>query len=263
MTIAALAIDLDETLVRSDETISPRTLDRLQTWADGGGRIVIATGRSPRTTALIPPVLHGYPWVCYNGGIVFDRQNGEPARTVLYRNDIRADDVAAFLDAYVALQPMSWVGIESDDRAFFAKGDLQGEPRGHNTIVEDIRTVAYRHAAKIYLPLDRYRQAAVAMGPLPPSMSVLASEKYNLAQVMPTGVSKAAGLAVVAEKFGLTLDAFMAFGDDTNDIEMVKAAGVGVAMDNAIPELKAVANRVTLSNNDDGVAVMIEELLGL
>lgn len=263
MTIAVLATDLDDTLVRSDQTISARTLNRLEAWAAGGRQIVIATGRSPRSTREIPRQLHAFPWVCYNGGIVFDRQNGAPARKVLYRNDIAADDTAEFLESYVALQPSSWVGLESDDHAFFAKGDLQGEPRPDNTVVKDIRTVAHRPAAKIYLPLDRYRSVAGDMGPLSPRLQVLATEKYNLAQIMPAGVSKATGLAVIAAHYGLDWSAFVAFGDDTNDMEMIQAAAVGVAMDNAIPQLKAVADRVTRSNNEDGVALVVEELLEL
>lgn len=261
MTIAALAIDLDETLVRSDGTVSARTLDRLQAWAERGRHIVIATGRSPRTTAEIPPMLHAFPWVCYNGGIVFDRHNGTPERKVLYRAEIPADDVAAFLHAYVTLSPRSWVGMESDDRSFFTKGDLQSEPRYDTTIVDDIRSVAQRPAAKLYLPLDRYRAVMDEMPPLPRHVRVLTSDKYNLAQIMPADVSKAAGLAVVADHYGLDLHEFMAFGDDTNDLEMIQEAGVGVAMENAVPQLKAVANRVTLSNDDDGVAVVVEELL--
>ncbi len=263
MTIAALALDLDDTLVRSDQTISPRTLERLQAWADLGRHIVIATGRSPRATAEIPPMLHAFPWVCYNGGIVFDRRNGGPERKVLFRAEIPADDVATFLAEYTVRQPGSWVGLESNDRAFFVRGDLQTTPREDTVVVDDIRTVAHRAAAKIYLPLDRYRRVLDDMPPLPSHMRLLASEKYNLAQIMPAGVSKAAGLAVVAQHYGLDLQEFMAFGDDTNDLEMIQEAGVGVAMDNAIPQLKAVANRITLSNNDDGVAVVVEELLGL
>lgn len=263
MKIAALALDLDETLVRSDRTISARSLDRLQQWADRGRHIVIATGRSPRTTREIPAALHAFPWVCYNGGIVFDRQNGAPTRKVLYRNDIAADDVAAFLESYVTLQPGSWVGLESDDRAYFAKGALQTEPYGNATVVSDIRSVAQRAAAKIYIPLDQFRAVLDDMPPLSDRLHILATEKYNLAQIMPAGVSKATGLAVVAEHIGIAFAEFMAFGDDTNDIEMIQAAGVGVAMDNAIPQLKAVANRVTLSNDEDGVAVVVEEMLGL
>lgn len=247
-----LALDLDETLVRSDQTISPRTLVRLQSWHERGHRIIIATGRPPRRTRAIPPSLHAFPWVCYNGGVVLDQDS------TLYAATIPADDTAALVDAYLGLSPHAWVELEIADRAYTTLRATAYDA----TYVPDIRTVAHQPAAKIYFQLDEYHTAVDHLGPLPASMQVLVSHKYNIAQIMPAGVSKAAGLARLLDRWGLTMHEVMAFGDDTNDLEMVQEAGVGVAMGNAIPELKAVANRVTLTNDEDGVAVVVEEYLG-
>lgn len=67
------------------------------------------------------------------------------------------------------------------------------------------------------------------------------------------GVDKASGAERVAQYYGLKMEEVMAFGDGGNDISIVQAAGVGVAMDNACDELKAVADYVTTSVDDDGV----------
>ncbi len=246
-----LALDLDETLVRSDQTISARTLSGLQSWDARGHRIIIATGRPPRRTRTIPPILHAFPWICYNGGVILDRDR------TLHTSTIPAEDASALVDAYINAAPHAWVGLEIADRAY----TTLRVPEYDAEYTPDIRTVAHQPAAKIYFQLDEFRTVSERLGPLPTSMRLLISDKYNVAQIMPTGVSKAAGLALLVERWGLTMHDVMAFGDDTNDIEMVQQAGMGVAMGNAVPELKAIAKRVTLTNDEDGVAVVLEEYL--
>ena len=252
--ISVLALDLDETLVRSDDTISPRTLALLQAWADAGNHIVIATGRPPRRTRVIHDSLHVHPWVCYNGATIFE--DGTP----VYNTSIAAADAAMVVAAFMDAAPDCWVGLECDDCFYFNRPQ---SAYGDAIYVQDIRTMSNQAASKIYLPLDHYRRVADLLPPLPSHLRLLTSEKYNVAQVMPLTVSKAAGLKFLAQRWGYTMQQVMAFGDDTNDIEMIQEAGVGVAMGNAVPELKAVANRITLTNDEDGVAVVIAELMGV
>jgi hydroxymethylpyrimidine pyrophosphatase-like HAD family hydrolase len=161
------------------------------------------------------------------------------------------------IQSYLSAVPGGWVGLEIGDRAYTTLRDTVYDAE----LAPDIRTVAHQPTAKIYFQLDEYRAVADQLGPLPNTMRVLISEKYNIAQIMPVGVSKAAGLAFLVARWGLTLHDVSAFGDDTNDLEMVQEAGMGVAMGNAVAELKAVANRVTLTNDEDGVAVVVEEYL--
>jgi hypothetical protein len=248
--LSILALDLDETLVRSDQTISPHTLDQLARWDAAGHRIVIATGRPPRRTRAIPDALHRYPWVCYNGSVVLDQGR------LIHQTTIPAADAAALVETYMGLLPHAWVEIEANDHAHTNRFDTAYDA----IYTQDIRKVARRATAKIYLLLDDYRQVADQL-PVAPSMRVLISNKYNIAQIMPTGVSKAAGLRVLTDGWGQSLRNVIAFGDDTNDLEMIRDAGLGVAMGNAVPELKAVANRVTLTNDEEGVAVVVAEYL--
>lgn len=249
--ISILALDLDDTLVRSDQTVSARTLDLLDQWQTAGNRIVIATGRSPIKTREIPGALHHLPWVCYNGGIVL---HGEET---LYSSTLSTTITHQLLDQFQNQLQLSWVGLAGDDKLY-----VNREPKGNAAVrVPDILAVANEPAMKIYVPLDEYRRHYATDEWLPDDCRLLPSTKYNFAQVMPKGVSKAAGLQVLAEQWGVGMDQFMAFGDDTNDIEMVRDCGIGVAMSNAIPELKAVADRITLSNDEDGVALVVEEMI--
>ena len=250
--LSVLAIDLDDTLIRSDQTVSARTLDLLAAWVDAGHRAVIATGRPPRATRAIPDALHALPWICYNGGVILD------AGQTIHRANLTAAATASFVDAFVDAAPDAWIGLEVDDELYLSRRD---SPYSETVMVDDLRTVAHQPACKIIVALDSYRRVASRLGPLPHGIRAQLSEKYNLAQIMPTGVSKSAALHLLVERWGLDMAHVVAFGDDTNDLEMIQDAGMGVAMANAVPELKAVANRVTLSNDEDGVAVVVAELL--
>jgi Cof subfamily protein (haloacid dehalogenase superfamily) len=85
-------------------------------------------------------------------------------------------------------------------------------------------------------------------------------KKYFI-DIVKTDVSKGEAMKILARYLNITMSETMAIGDDKNDIEMFEAAGYSIAMENAIEEVKLSADRVTLSNDDDGVAVVLEELL--
>ncbi|MCK5202170.1 MAG: HAD-IIB family hydrolase, partial [Spirochaetales bacterium] len=82
-------------------------------------------------------------------------------------------------------------------------------------------------------------------------------------EFMDGGVSKGSALFEVTDYLDISIDNIMAFGDGQNDISMIETAGIGIAMDNATDEVRAVADSITLSNNDDGVAVFLEEFFKL
>ncbi|WP_419151931.1 HAD-IIB family hydrolase [Aeribacillus alveayuensis] len=77
------------------------------------------------------------------------------------------------------------------------------------------------------------------------------------------GVNKAVGLQKIASYYNIPQERIIAFGDEDNDLEMLQYAGLGVAMGNAIPEVKAAANYVTKTNEEDGVALFLQEVLTL
>jgi len=82
-------------------------------------------------------------------------------------------------------------------------------------------------------------------------------------EFMPPHVDKGQALAVVAEYYGIAQDKVIAFGDAGNDVPAIRWAGLGVAMDNAKPDVKAVADRIAPPYDEDGVAVVLEEIFGL
>ena len=262
---SVLAVDLDDTLLTDDKSVSPRTMAALEAWRAGGRRIVIATGRPPRVTRSIPAALHDFPWICYNGAWLEVQSN------VLYRATIPVEDARRIIAAIQKAAPDCPLGIEIEDRLYTNR---QAERPGAR-VVEDVLAHTDRPAAKILTSLTELdaaqlqpanRQASARpsdtlLRELPASARALISPKYDLVQVIPSGASKATALRWLLARWGLSLDEVIAFGDDVNDVEMVAEAGLGVAMANATPEVKAAADRLTASNEEDGVAAVLEEFL--
>jgi hydroxymethylpyrimidine pyrophosphatase-like HAD family hydrolase len=96
---------------------------------------------------------------------------------------------------------------------------------------------------------------------LPDDVRHLVSDAGTLAQISHADISKSDPIRRIVETQGYDLTSVIAFGDDTNDAEMIRDAGIGIAMANAIDPVKSVADHITLSNDKDGVAIVIEELL--
>jgi hypothetical protein len=251
MMTSVIAVDLDDTLLRSDKTVSERTFRALDAWQERGSQIVVATGRPRRSMERIPERLQVYPWICYNGAMIYE--NGE----IVYSTMIPTADARHIVRAIQEAAPDCRVGVEIEDNLFV--NQQVDWPWVHH--VEDLLTVLTRPAAKILLSLKAYQDLSPVVRELPASAKALVSDKYNLVQIMPVHASKAEALAVLMERWGRSLEEVVAFGDDTNDVEMIAESGIGVAMGNAVPEVKAVADRITGTNDEDGVAQMLEELL--
>ncbi len=249
---AIIAVDLDDTLLRSDKTVSPRALAALAAWEARGSRIVVATGRPLRSAERLQPELRRYPWIAYNGALI--QEEGQ----VIYAQLIPTQEARAIVQALQELAPDCRVGVELDDHTLYVNQPLQW-PWVHQ--VSDLLAVVQSPAAKILFSLEAYRQMPELDQALPPSTKVLISEKYDLVQIMPREASKAQALAFLAQRWGRSLEETVAFGDDVNDVEMVAESGLGVAMGNAAPEVKAVADRITATNDEEGVALVLEELL--
>lgn len=248
------AVDLDDTLLRSDGTLSPRTLHAMQRWQESGRQIVIATGRPPRTIGRsLPEYLHQIPWICYNGAEI--RQANE----AIYQNLVPAADVYAILTQVQQVMPDLLVGVEIDNVLYLNRVAKRSTPYE----VADLLSLD-RPAAKVLLFSETMEPLARLTFDLPVSARALYSARYpHFIQILGCRTDKVEALRSLVAQWQMTLADVVAFGDDTNDVEMVAQSGKGVAVANAVDEVKAVADCVTLSNDEDGVAIVLEELLGV
>jgi Cof subfamily protein (haloacid dehalogenase superfamily) len=248
-----LALDLDDTLLRSDKTVSERTVQALRRWLAAGHEVIVATGRPPRWVHdVLPPELQGAPRVVYNGAqVIVDG-------SVVYRNEIDPADVRKIIEWTEACRPHWHIGLEIDDELYLNRATQKA---GAYTVAELI-LLCERPAAKIIFLFGEDREElAPLLAALPATTRALITPKFSMVQLCGRTTNKADAIAHLLSQRNLAFDSVAAIGDDINDVEMLRCAGVGIAVDNALDEIKAAADWVTDSANADGVAVAIERLL--
>ncbi|WP_070119806.1 Cof-type HAD-IIB family hydrolase [Bacillus marinisedimentorum] len=263
-----IAVDLDGTLLTTEKTITDRTKQALHEAAAAGHHVVIATGRPVRASMPYYKELGlSTPMVNFNGAFVHhpgDKNWGiyhtplqlKTARHIIESaNDFDAKNILAEVvdDVYLHKYDKEFHAVFSMGNPKVTTGDLLKyladdptsiliHPHDHN--VDEIREhLDTRHAEVI-----EHRKWGAP---------------WHVIEIVRKGLNKAVGLKRIADHFNVPKDRIIAFGDEDNDLEMIEYAGHGVAMGNAIDALKNIANSVTAHNDEDGVALMLEEKLGI
>jgi Cof subfamily protein (haloacid dehalogenase superfamily) len=253
-----VASDLDGTLVRSDGSISPRTREALARVEEAGALFVMVTGRPPRWMAPVAEQTgHRGLAVCANGAIVYD----------LHRERVVRD---ARLDGAVALQVVQALRDEVPGIAFAVEKGVDGfgressyVPRWDNgeVAVAPIEQLVEQGVVKLLARVEGTGSddlLAVARTVVADLGECTHSSNDGLLEISASGVSKASGLASLAEEWGIVAADVVAFGDMPNDLPMLVWAGRSVGMGNGHPDVLAVVDEVTGTNDDDGVPQVLE-----
>ncbi len=261
-----VATDLDGTLVRSDDTVSAYSQLVLHRVRAAGIPVVGVTGRGPRLIDLCRRDIPAADYlVLGQGGRVVDLT--EPPNVItLADRALPGPVVASVLDGLEAVVGPLSVLVEALDTP---ESPLWGEPHPawrYPEVVEPRSRVdcLTGQVIKVFAHSDRCSAdelLAVARELFGDVVSVTQAGLGYL-EICPPGVTKATGLAVVAAQLGVDPDNVLVFGDMPNDLPMLAWAGWGrVAVANAHPEVRAAADEVTFSNDDDGVAAYLDRLL--
>ena len=273
MDIKLILLDLDGTLLRSDKTLSEENLRALEETAALGIEIVPASGR---ICSVMPEAVRALPFVRYavgaNGAEVYDMQEQQ----LLHRADIPlslAQRVYDYLDTLPVIYDCYLDGVGYIDNAHFARLDefitdpvVNRMVRSLRTPVESFRdfiTARDHPLQKIQMyfkDLDRRDRERAKLNSLFPELTATSS-LYNNIEMNIQSATKGAALRFLCRHLGLRREEVMAFGDMGNDLSMIQAAGLGVAMGNAHPQLLAAADYVTDTNDNDGVAKALEKLI--
>jgi hypothetical protein len=262
-----VATDLDGTIVRSDDTVSAYTHQVLTRLADAGVPVVGATGRGPRLLDLtrrdLPAAEH---LVMAGGGRVVEVANGWPVTLADHRLD--GASVAALLAQLEAAAGPLRVMVEALDYPYAPLwGDLDPNwPWPQRVVAKPREEALAGHVIKAFAQAnggtDPDGLLALARRVVPETMASLTQAGLGFVEICPPGVDKASGLAVVAAALGVDPADVLVFGDMPNDLPMFAWAGWGrVAVGNAHPSVRALADEVTGSNDEDGVAVWLDRLL--
>jgi Cof subfamily protein (haloacid dehalogenase superfamily) len=258
-----VATDLDGTLLRTDGTVSPRTRDALLATTARGAAHIVVTGRGvPWTKHILDDLGYDGLAVCGQGAQVYDAGTHRLLTSVTLDRQL-AQAALARIEAETGplLLAASRDGLTGEVVVGPGFRELEGSlPALHCT---DLAQLWAEPLNKLYLQHpelsdDELAKAARAVaGDL---VSITVSGEH-IVELLPLGLSKAKGLSIAARRLGVSARETVAFGDMPNDVPMFGWASHGVAMANAHPELLAVADEVTASNDADGIAVVLERLL--
>lgn len=271
----ALLLDLDGTLLQSDETVHPATRLALQEAVEAGVMVMVATGRS--LTSGMPVIeelgLSG-PAVFFNGCAIYDVDRGKmlEERTLSNRTNERLHAWAAQRDAQVIVmtareklthEPRSeperrnfegFIGLEFAERA-----DLLRE---YTIRLSFLLECGESGSAQIAAELEEAAAAPIYVSHFP--LSILPRHRtnpYSAIDVHAPCRGKAEGLRFLAETHGIPAERVIAVGDADNDVPMLRAAGLGVAMGGAFDEVKRAADLVIGPNDSDAIGELIRDRL--
>lgn len=266
MSIKLVAIDIDGTLINSAHEITPRVHKALTAAKEQGVYVVLCTGRP--LPGVVPylkelDLINNRDFVVtYNGSLVQRTGTGEG----LVRFGMTMHDLQQ-LDAYSKKYGIHYHAIDEKNiyvptpdigEYSYYESNLVGMPIVHQPIekLDDNQTFSKMMFVDEEETLNQLLENL--SDDFKDSYNIVRSMDFYL-EVLHPQASKGHAVAKLAELLGLTAAEVMCIGDQENDRDMIEYAGIGVAMGNATEEIKAIANFITTSNNEDGVAVAVEK----
>jgi Cof subfamily protein (haloacid dehalogenase superfamily) len=274
-----VALDIDGTLLDHQSRVGERTRQAMARAAGRGVRFILCTGRRYRTTLPIMKDLHLEVNVIVNSGAMV-KHSGD--HRTIYRNGMTQALALRVVESLRAegLRPTLFTDDFPDGPDFYVESDRDGNPfflrylannkdaysisKGFLAAPADriVEVTVFDAGGRLEGPEKRLRER---FGDAVTTQIVRFSKHGNVCdclEVLNKDTSKWNALLHVAEGWGIRPEEIVAVGDQLNDLDMVRYAGLGVAMGNAVPELKAEADVVTSTCDEDGVGVLLERLLG-
>ena len=277
MAIKVIIMDVDGTLTNSKKQITPKTKEMLIAAQNKGIKLVLASGRPVSGLIGLAKELemekhHGL-LVSFNGSKVVDCQTKE----VLFNQTMRIEDAREVLEhmknfkVYPMIDKGNYLFVNDVYKGMITYQNekidiIQYESRGGNFKLCEIEDLS----SFVDFPLNKILTAGDPeylnehyqdmMEPFKERLNCMFTAPFYF-EFTAKGIDKAKALDSVLKPMGFQQEEMVAFGDGDNDATMLSYAGIGVAMDNAQDSLKKIADKITLSNEEDGIAVMLETLL--
>jgi Cof subfamily protein (haloacid dehalogenase superfamily) len=268
MRYSLVVLDVDGTLLDSQHRLRPRVAAAVWAVRAAGISVALATGKllTSIRPLLATLALQG-PQIVLNGAATIDSETDATLRFCPLADDARRHILAHVraADAQVLISQFGRDAIYMDalDRQH-PRIDIFAEyGEGPPIFVPDVLALAQPPTAKILLSGSHERLAALRAAlasQLPPGVSMTTTTPDFL-EFFAVAAGKGQALAALRETLGLPREAILAVGDGENDVPLLREAGFAVAMANGAPATRAVANTIAPSNDEDGVAVVLETLL--
>lgn len=255
-----VALDIDGTLVDYSDSMRPAVLRAVRGVVDAGGHVVLATGRSVHGTQRVVEMLGLESGHCVssNGSVTFTYHPVEVTSAVTF-------DPGPAVSSVLERVPDALIAVEVIGRGYranrlFPEGEITGE-----MWIESVEDLVREPVTRVIIrdpesSVEDFVSLATDLGLHGTNYFVGYTAWLDLA---PEGVSKASALAEVCAALDVARGETLAIGDGRNDHEMLAWAGRGVAMGQAAPETKAIADSVTGTLEEDGAAVELARAFGL
>ena len=260
-----LVLDLDDTLLHDDHSISNRNKELLNRAQNMGVKIVLASGRPTPAMLQYAEELelakHDSYLISFNGAVVTSMKTNE----ILFEKSLTRDEIHSLYDfsvenkLHIITYSSKGVISETDSEYIDVELNLTGLPHYK---VPDFKAEVSTSAVKcIMLEEPSYlKEMETKLKAERTDLSVSRSKPFFL-EVASKGIDKAASIDFLAKRLGIKQSEVIAVGNAGNDLSMVRYAGLGVWVDNVSPELRHEADVIVASNNNDGVAEVIERFI--
>ena len=249
--IKMIVTDLDGTLLKDDKSISTYTENVIRKLRNRGILFVVATARPIRAVKTFLPWVNYDAAIFHNGAVVMDHE------ALLKKFGIK--DSGKLINAILNDNPNYKIAAESNDVMYsnFNAGEIW--PGIDYIKTSDFRELEHSYAEKVIVDAHTAEEMNRLKKYMTDDLYLLPSEN-RIITIHNIQSTKMNGIKTLAERYGISLNQIVAFGDDYNDIDMLSSCGIGVAVENALPEVKKAAREITESNEQDGVAKWLEQI---
>ncbi|AKE42142.1 HAD-family hydrolase [Corynebacterium kutscheri] len=262
--------DIDGTFINSAERVDPRVRQAVINAVDAGAYFSFATGRPYR---WIYPILEQLPLrplcVSANGAVIYDSETDTVIKTYELVTETMAEVIdrarsalAGTASMAIAVERAGHSAYQDETELFIMSPDFLRTWSNQEFSIATEDEFIQQPAAKMLLRCESMTASEMYKLIAPVIPEELAMVTYSmdegLLEISAPGVSKLRGLEFLCSLYGVDANHTICFGDMPNDIEMLRWAGYGVAMGNAHPAVKAISDEVTLSNDEAGVAYVLE-----
>jgi len=251
--VKMIITDLDETLLNSDKCISEYTISVLEKCKLKGIKIVFATARSAQSISKVLEQFMPDILICYGGALALANE------TVIHRSEISADISSNLINDCLKEPDIIHVLATNEDVSYTNKINPEDKRMLHYQSVDFSckNNISYLKISVISNNPDVVNKIASAY----PMLDLLHYKGENLYRFANSNAVKWNAIKAVSSFYNINTNMFVAFGDDKNDLEMIKNCGIGIAVENAIDEVKNVAKYICETNNNDGVARWLEKYI--
>lgn len=265
-----IAIDLDGTLLTDDKRITMYTKLTIQRLIEDGHYVVIATGRSNRMSILYYDFLGlKTPLINSNGAVIHhpnDKNWG------VFHHPLDIDTAQDIVEICYTLNSKNILAVIHDDViidrfdekivSFYEDGSDSGQ-----VLIGSVKKKLQENPTlmMVYPEYDQLDALTEHLNEIHAETIDHRNwgEPFHIIEIMSKSMNKAIAVKKVADYYGVPRNRIMAFGDEKNDLHMLDYAGVGVAMGNGVDEVKTIADHITITNEEDGVAVFLADYFNI